>query len=1057
MQNSATRVRIFFALTVVLFVGTWVIEPSRLQAQAGGTTGTISGTVTDMTGGTVPDATVVVTNTGTGITQKATSDSQGRYTVRNLEIGDYEVQVSKGGFTTVVHKGIALTVNAEAVVDSSLSVGSQTQSVTVEAQVIQVDTSSSTLSTLMDQNQVSNLPLNGRDFEQLIQLTPGVSAYAQTAVNARQGNAAEAAYGGPGARTQGQAILFDDEDIQNVYRRGMGTVTGSSLGVEATAEFTVLTNTYGAQYGGSGIVINSASKSGTNSFHGSVYEYVRNSAMDARNFFDPAIIPDFSRNQYGASLGGPVKKEKIFFFANYEGIRQTLGQTFIATVPVAGLTSTSSNPAVAAAVNATLALFPSPTMNINTAAKTGQISEVANQVAQENYGLARIDYNISSKDSVFARYLVDRQFIVQPFGVSNTSSLLPFWPEQDNGHTDFFTTEWKRIISNSMINTVRFSFSRPGVTSIEAPGAPATPVLQFWPASSGRTVGRVSIGGGITNIGLTTFAPATQAQNRFTGAEDLLWTRGNHSLRFGGSVVRMDTNVFYPFQNGTTWSFNGLTGPNGFLGGVAQTLSGVPLGAQFSPFRQYREIDFAFYAQDDWKVTPKLTLNLGVRYAPQTNPIDAHNAFFAVLNFASDTGFTNVRHITATNPNWGNIDPRIGFAYDLFGDHKTALRGGFSINHVPINPGDYTSAVSTAPPWNQFTAQAVPYGQVSALVTAALPSASPGWNYYNNHSPYLIMYNLNIQRQLAKGTVVTVGYVGSRGVHFETGLEQNPPTVTVDASGIMHFADWNGTTLTPHPRLNTHLSTFNDSTDIANSRYNSLQATLNRRFSGWAEVQAAYTYSICIDDGNNYLGLNYNSASGAFENPYNPALDKGRCTFDIKHNFHVNGLLRLPVHGNRLVEGWQLSPIVTVLTGLPFNTVDGIDLLCNLTCPAPRPNIVSGCNLYLHTVATWFNPSCFTAPTPGTLGNEGRDIMRGPNLKDFDLSLMKETNINEKYRVQIRADAFNVLNRPNFGGPATGLFTGALSANPARSSTAGQITTTVTSSRQIQLAIKFLF
>src|ERR1700730_16404674 len=261
MQNSATRVRIFFALTVVLFVGTWVIEPSRLQAQAGGTTGTISGTVTDMTGGTVPDATVVVTNTGTGITQKATSDSQGRYTVRNLEIGDYEVQVSKGGFTTVVHKGIALTVNAEAVVDSSLSVGSHTQSVTVEAQVIQVDTSSSTLSTLMDLNQVSNLPLNGRDFEQLIQLTPGVSAYAQTAVNARQGNAAEAAYGGPGARTQGQAILFDDEDIQNVYRRGMGTVTGSSLGVEATAEFTVLTNTYGAQYGGSGIVINSASKS----------------------------------------------------------------------------------------------------------------------------------------------------------------------------------------------------------------------------------------------------------------------------------------------------------------------------------------------------------------------------------------------------------------------------------------------------------------------------------------------------------------------------------------------------------------------------------------------------------------------------------------------------------------------------------------------------------------------------------------------------------------------------------------------------------------------------
>ena len=525
------------------------------------------------------------------------------------------------------------------------------------------------------------------------------------------------------------------------------------------------------------------------------------------------MIPPFRRNQYGASLGGPIKKNKLFFFANYEGIQQQLGQSQIATVPLVASdctpacpvwrTPTNANPAVNAAVAGALALFPAPTMNFNTTTGTGQLTEVANQNASESYGLARIDYTISSADSIFMRYFVDRQYIVNPYGVSVTSSQIPDWPEQDNGHSDFFTTEWKRIVSNSMINTARFSFSRVGVVSVEPSDAPATPAIQFFPASSGRTVGRVSVTG-LSSLGLTTFTPAAQAQNRFTGAEDLLWSRGAHTLRFGASVVRMDTNVYYPFTNGGSWAFLSLTN---FLAGNARTLTGVPLGPQFSPYRQYREIDFAFYVQDDWKVSPKLTLNLGVRYEPQTNPIDAHGAFHVLLQpVVAQTGFTQVDHVTQKNPNWTNIDPRIGFAYDVFGDHKTAVRGGFAINHAPINAGDYTSAMSTAPPWNQFQQTAPPIYPIVTGLATSVPSAAPGWNYYNNKDPYYIMYNLNVQRQVARGTVLSVGYVGSRGVHLETGLEANPPTVQVDANGVLHFAHLSapvgtpGATLISNPR-----------------------------------------------------------------------------------------------------------------------------------------------------------------------------------------------------------------------------------------------------------------
>jgi hypothetical protein len=1064
MFKMGTRIGCLSAVILLIWV---LMMPVGLAAQ--GTTATILGTVTDSTGGAIAEAMVTVTNVGTGSTQSVVSDALGRYTVPNLGIGDYEVSVSKAGFSTVVRKSINLTVGSQNVIDVALPVGAQTQLVTVEAAAVQVETTSSTLSTLVDTRQMRDLPLNGRNFEQLVALTPGVASYAQTAVNARQGASAEAAFGGPGARTQGQEIRLDDEDIQNFYRRGAGTVTGSSLGVEATAEFQVLTNSYSSQFGGSGIVVNSVTKSGTNSLHGSAYEYLRNSAMDARNFFDGPVIPNFRKNQYGGSLGGPIIKDKLFFFGNYEGIQQALGQSRLATVPDAAHRSFTAgvvDPAVQQRIVDTLALFPLPTSNFNAANGTGQITTVATSNAGENFGLGRLDYNMSSKDSIFLRYLVDRQSITQPFGVSNTSSLIPLWPEQDNGHTQFLTIEWKRILNNNLINTGRFSFGRTGVKSIEGPTTP-TPVLQFWPESSGRTVGRVSITG-LTNLGLSTFVPATQALNRFAGAEDLLWTHGAHTIRFGGSVTRQDSNIFYPFQNGGVWSFNSLAL---FQAGTVASLTGVPLGPQFIANRGYREIDFATYVQDDWKITRQLNLNLGVRYDPQTNPVDVANRLYNVPDFTTATGFTNVPHITEKNPNTYNISPRIGFAWDMFADHKTSLRGGFAKNIVPINPGDYTSATSTAVPWNQFrqTTGAV-YGVMTGLA-AAVPSWSPGWNYHNNKAPMYLMANLSLQRELAKGTIVTVGYVWTHGLYLQTSQDQNPTTEVFDANGVPHFAFLMcGTAvcanpkdpaakLIGNPRANPNLANFPEATGIAASVYNALQVNVNRRFSGFFSVQGGYVYSVCRDDGGNYLGLNY-SGGGAFQNPYNPKADWGSCTFDIRHNFHINGIFAPPFKGNRLIEGWQLTPILSVSTGLPLTPTVGFDITCgsNNTCTS-RPDLAANCSLYANqSFNQWFNPACYSVPAPGLFGNLPRQSLVGPNLRTLDLSLLKDTALRENFRIQFRAEAFNILNRTNLGGPSTGLYSaGAVAGTGNSLATAGQITSTVTTARQLQMSVKVVF
>jgi hypothetical protein len=1132
MPNSAKRFRYFSICVLGIFLLS-VVGVTRLAAQV--ETATISGTATDSSNAALVAATVQARNLGTNITQSTVTDAAGRYRIPDLPIGNYEVQTSLSGFQTVVHKGITLTVGANLVVDFSLPVGQVSQTVSVEGEVSRVETQTAAVSSLVTSQQMSQLPLNGRNFEQLLSLAPGVLTVKQAFVTGGAGGISSGFYGPSdtysvaGSRPVGQVFLLDNQDLQGYWQKGAGaSITGNSLGVEAIQEFQLLTNTYSAQFGGTGAAMNAASKSGTNALHGSAYEFLRNSVLDARNFFDGPKIPPFRRNQFGGSVGGPVKKDKAFFFVNYEGLRSALGITgnqFVPDRDSLGLNTSNACPGAGGggsevpyqfgcvqvgaartrvAINPAVVpylpgqLYPqvpsttAPEQTVGAGPFFGLpsgnqlITEVSNQPTSENYILGRMDYTLGSKDSLFGRYISDTAYLLLPAPFSNLSN----WPAAFHGGDQFFTVEEKHIISATAINEIRFSFSRTNERSDQNfLSDPATDPLQFYlgalfngtPAYTpgDREDGNLIVAGGTSNVGPGPTARWHLIQNKFTGGDDLFWSHGAHSLKVGASVTRVQDNIAVGREGGI-FVFGSLAG---FLGGTPVQFQGeVNPHPGFTRTRYSREIQVFPYIQDDWKIKSNLTLNIGLRYDFETNPVCVTEPCNAILDPLSSPAFTQVHHVLQANPDLFNWDPRVGVAWDPFSDHKTSIRAGFGMFHEPVAGRTYLNAYSQNPPSQTVVLAGPPAVALFPHPASCGPPGSAclnppfgtvyGLDYRSNVAPYEMQYNLTVQRDIGRGMVASLGYVGAQGVHLYAPRNLNTPTV-VDASGNrVSNSCTSPSCFFKGPVPNPAFNGLDDAAPTSHSTYNGLIASLTRQISRNLQGQVSYTYSRCIDNGSASSGLE--QASAEILDAYNQGFDRGPCLFNVTHALRVNSVYSLPFRGNRLVSGWQLSEILTTSTGYPVNVTNGLlPQVANtggITSDRPNYSGASGCHPgqitdtvnSLQRTVQWFNPACYAVQPFGTLGNVRRNSLIGPGLLNLDFSIIKQTRITEKLNTEFRAEFFNIINHTNLGQPVGNVFSGAGGAAASSVSdfiagNAGLITSTSTTSRQIQFALKLIF
>jgi hypothetical protein len=568
---------------------------------------------------------------------------------------------------------------------------------------------------------------------------------------------------------------------------------------------------------------------------------------------------------------------------------------------------------------------------------------------------------------------------------------------------------------------------------------------------------------GITPLGAAFINPFRYLQNKFTQKDDLTWIKGSHTFRMGATFRREQLNPYaYTYWNGF-YIFLSLPA---FLTGNPFSFTGAPNGGT-NTYRAERTIMFVPYFQDDWKVNSRLTLNFGLRYGWESNPIEIHNNFYNAVGPPFGTAFQNVPHAYISNPSKWNLDPRFGFAWDVFGDHKTAVRGGFGIFHDVFQTYTFSSAYLTNPPYlttNQFFFTGDPYFP-TPFVGGGTPllSNTNGTYYGIRTTPYSLEYTLTVQRELPGNTLLTVGYAGTRGVHLLAFHDFNAPIPTIN-NGVMSFVHPNAANpkqLDQNPRPSPAFGSLDMSDTSSYSSYNGLQVGLQHRLSSDLVFQFSYTYSHCLDSAYTYGGLGFNNVTSANTNPYDWNSDRGNCSYDLRHNISGNAVYVLPFKGNRLKEGWQLTAVQAWHTGVPFSLGEGDQANLGNNFDNPRPNVLPNCDVYANqNVHQWYNPQCFVASAYGTVGTMGRNSLIGPGYVDTDLGILKTTRITERVNLQFRAELFNLFNHANFNFPATSVFSaGSLATNyqATRNPTAGQITSIIGNARQTQFSLKLLF
>jgi carboxypeptidase family protein len=1034
----------------------------RAAAQA--VRATVLGTVTDRTGGVLPGATVNVTNTETGVVQSTVADSQGRYAVTDLLPGAYTVEVSLSGFQTVIRQGIRLVVGTQAVVDFTLGPSAVQETITVTADAPVVDTVSVALGTVIEQKQMAELPLLDRSYSKLIVLAPGANEVPAATAGGQfqQFFGRQPQYTVSGARPEGQMFLMDNTNVQNYWNRGSGSgQLGTTLGVEAIAEYQVLTNTYSAQFGGNGVAINAITKSGTNQSHGSVFEYYRNDRFDASNYFDKLLgrpDPTLDKNQFGGSLGGPLVANKAFYFVTYEGLRQTIGQTQAINVPDANArlgiingVNVGVNPAIAPVLH----LYPLPTRQ--TAAQAaqgiGRVDLNNETPAHENYFVGRLDYTFSQTINLFVRYTGDLASVFEP----NSGSAIPLWHSDDETSNHYVTAELRQVVKRTIANSVRVGATRTREESTRTDLDNG--LLVFFP---GRMSGSVNPGSGVAGIGGNQVLPFRQRQTRAIVGDDVVWGTGGHSLKFGAEYERQTTFVDLPLFGDGAWTFPSLTA---FLQNQPSLFLGALPGANDAA-RNIHEWRITSYVQDEWRLG-RTTLNLGLRYDPRSIPTLDKAA--ALVNLAQSTGFTTITDAFSRNPTLKNWEPRVGVAFDPFANQKTSIRAGYGTFHSPITANRLGPAYALNPPFALGAQVRLPFPPVPVFPTpnpaASQISQMQALDYDMGDAPRLHQWNANVQRELFSGTSVTLAYVGSHGDHLQRQRDTNPVIPRTLSNGTVVYGSRSGAQTISNPRVNPQFAALVSANTYAKSDYQSFQAALNRRFSSDVQSQLSYTLSRCRDttSGNSLF-----EGGTAATNPYDENYDYGPCLIDRTHNLRASAIYQLPFKANAFVTGWHVSAIVSAVSGAPFTPLVGFDQAGLQTGGTQRPNLAPGRSLddavtggHLDAacgcIAGYFDPTFFTLPAAGTLGTGvDRDSLRGPGLLTVDFAVSKNVGLTGGAYLQFRAEVFNLFNRVNYGLPNAAIFIATADGGAAYNPNAGQITT-AGAPRQVQFGAKLVF
>jgi hypothetical protein len=1033
----------------------FILPMARAQSDA-----SISGSVSDSTGGAVAGAAIAIRNVETGAERTVTSDETGRFSAPSLPVGVYEIKVEKAGFQSSLRGGITLVVGQREELALILQVGEVHQTELVSADIGAIAVTTDDVSGLVDERQVKNLPLNGRSYDQLLTLNPGVINY--TSQRAGSTGTSNSVVGNmfavSGRRPQENLFLLNGVEFTSAseINNTPGGVSGQLLGVDAVREFAVVKDTYGAEYGKRpGAQVGIVTTSGTNALHGTLYEFVRNNALDARNYFDHGEIPDFQRNDFGVSVGGPLRKDKTFLFGNYEGFRQNLGLSNLSLVP-----DETSRESAVPSIQPLLALWPKANgreLLTSTGSPSGIAEAFTNplQSIREDFGTLRFDQTFSPKDTFAAIYTADDSEAHSPTSnpITEADILL---------REQVASLNETHIFSSALLNKATFGVSRGAfyfntATTVNLPG---------W-IHSGQPVGAVVVGGGttlngasqITNGGTNAGSNLTAVRNLFSFTDQVSITRGAHLFNIGAWIQRIQANDSLVQDQYGQISFSNL---QTFLQGKVSTYTFAPVQTPLA----WRSLESAVYAEDTIRLRPSFEFRIGFR-AEFTN--GWHEAHGRASNYLFDrNGVIDTQPTVASsafNDNRAKFlpSPRIGFAWSPFGSQKTVVRGGFGMYYALLDNLSYR--LDQNGPFNTvYAVKNIPFSAIAPGTIYAGTKVIPSGVQPDLATPTVESWSLKIEREIFSGTSLSVGYVGSHGYHTLLSADVNLPAATICPASPCPPGYPGGAIYYPTNAPLANNSVWNTTHWLSQgiSSYNGLEVDVNHRMGKRLQFRGTYTFAKALDDGDN-MNTSVATNSPAFiANPLDPKADYGRASFDVRHAAVLNATYKLPFSAksswlNLVIGDWQISGIQTLQSGLPFtpqlsyNPSNDGDTR-NPVRPSVNPDFAG--RLILGGPNQYFNPSAFLQPLPGTYGNLGRNTLQGPSLYETDLSLAKQFAFREQWHLQFRAEFFNLLNHTNFNTPNPVVYAAQIGGP---SPTAGVITSTATTSRQIQLGLKLVW